>query len=107
MDSKETKLKGISDSRFGAIIFLFRLAGIPFKMKKVSTIYAIYMRTVIFCACTSYLGLFIDVYVYMDDLRRAMTTARILIPITNVMGSYFYCRYVRTLTVTIAASHFE
>jgi len=90
-----------SDRRFGSIILLFRLAGIPFHIKKMSIIYAIYMRTVIICASTSYLGMFVDVYVHRDDLGHAMTTMRVLFPVTNIMWLYTYCRYVRTLTITV------
>jgi hypothetical protein len=91
-----------NDRRFGLIILLFRLAGIPFHIKKMSIIYIIYMTTVIICASTLYLGMFVDVYVHRDDLRRAMKTMRVLIPVTNVMWIYTYCRYVRTLTITVA-----
>jgi len=78
--------------RFGVIILLFRLAGIPFHIKKMSFIYAIYMKTVIVCASTSYLGMFFDVYVHRDNLGRTMTTMRVLIPVTNIMWLYTYCR---------------
>ena len=91
-----------SDRRFGSIIFLFRLAGIPFHIKKMSIIYAVYMRTVIICASTSYLGMSVDVYIHRDDLGRAMTSMRVLITVTNIMWLYTYCRYVRRLTITVA-----
>jgi hypothetical protein len=92
MDSEEPKLKGQSDSGFGSITFLFRLAGIPFKMRKISTIYAIYMTTVIICSCSTYVGMFADLYVHRDDLGHAVTTVRTLTSITNVMWIYLYCR---------------
>jgi len=97
MHGENIKLKTLTDKRFGSIILLFRLAGIPFHKKKISIIYAIYMRTVIICASTTYLALLVDVYVHWNDLGRAMTTMRVLIPVTNVMWIYTYCRYVRTL----------
>ena len=34
---RKTKLKGLSESRFVSMIFLFRMAGIPFKLNKVTT----------------------------------------------------------------------
>ena len=85
MNTGKSKLKGLSNNRLGSMIFLLRMAGIPLKMEKISTMYAIYMRTVIICASTSYLGMCFDVYIHWDDLGRAMTTMRVLIPITNVM----------------------
>jgi len=92
MNRKETKLKGLSDSRFGSMIFLFKMAGIPIQMKKISTIYGVYMITVIICTFSTYIGMFVDVYIHRDDLRLAMTTMRILIPFTNIMWIYSNCR---------------
>ena len=104
MDSEKIILKTQTDRRFGSIISLFRFSGIPFHKKKMSIIYAIYMRTLIICASTTYLGMFFDVYAHWDDLGRAMTTMRSLIPITNFMWIYTYCRYVTTLTIFVTAT---
>ena len=49
MEREETKVKRLSEIRFIRIIFLLRLGGIPLKMKKISTVYVIYMVTVIIC----------------------------------------------------------
>jgi len=92
MDSENIKLKTLKESRFSSIILLFRLAGIPFHIKKMSIVYAVYMKTAIICASSTYLGMFVDVYVHSDDLGRAMTSMRTLIPITNIMWLYTYCR---------------
>ena len=103
MYSENIKLKTLTDRRFGSIILLFRLGGIPFRIQKMSVIYAIYMRTVIICASATCLGMFVDVYVHWDELGHAMTTMRVLLPVTNVMWIYTYCRYVRILTINVTA----
>jgi hypothetical protein len=92
MNRQETKLKGLSDIRFGSMIFVFRMAGIPLKLKQVPTIYAVYMMTMIICSCSTYIGILVDVYIHWDDLGRAMTTMRALIPFTNMMWTFSYCR---------------
>jgi hypothetical protein len=104
MESEDTKIRSLKESRFGSVILLLRLAGIPFQMKTLSTTYAVYMRTVTLCACSTYVGMLADLYVHMDDLRHAMTTMRVLLPVTNIMWSYTYCRYVRT-PATATAGH--
>ena len=76
MSTEETKLNGLLDVRFPSIIFLFRLAGIPVKLKKISSTYIVYMITVIICSCSMFIGMFFDVYVHWGDLGRAMTTMR-------------------------------
>jgi len=92
MKREEPKLKGMSECRFRSIIFLFRLAGVPLKIKKISPIYAMYIVTMILCASTTHIGMCVDVYMHRDDLGRAMTTMRMLIPFTNVMWLFSYCR---------------
>ena len=82
----------MSNSRFGSIIFLVRLAGIPFKMKKMSTLYAIYMITAISCTCTTVIGMFVDVYIHRDDLGHVMKNIRASFTLTNDLWVLFYCR---------------
>jgi hypothetical protein len=92
MSRKEPELKGLSEICFGSTIFLFRMAGIPFQMKKIPTVYAAYMITAIICIFSTFIGMFVDVYLHWDDLGRAMTTMRALIPFTNIMWMFSYCR---------------
>ena len=92
MNTAEIKPKGLSDIRFASIIFLCRLAGIPIKMKKMSTIYAAYMITVIICSSITFIGMFADVNVHWDNLGRAMTSMRMLFTFTNIMWIFSYCR---------------
>ena len=92
MDNEVPEVKGMSNTRFGSIIFLLRLAGIPFNMKKISTLYTIYMITAISCTCTTFVGMFVDVYVHRDDLGHAMTNIRASIGFMNVLWMFFYCR---------------
>jgi hypothetical protein len=91
MYGQETKLKGLSEIRFGSIIVLFRMAGVPLQMKKKSTIYAIYMVTVIVCCFSTSIGMLADVYMHWDELGRAMTTMRALITMMNLMWIFPYC----------------
>jgi hypothetical protein len=92
METEETKVKGQSEIRFSSIIFFLRLAGIPFKMKRISTLYAIYMITVIICTNSTLIGMFVDVYIHRDDLARVMTNLRILTGMTSLVWIYFFCR---------------
>jgi hypothetical protein len=92
MGSENPKIKGLSESRFSSIILLLRLAGIPLKMKKMPTVYAVYMISVIICSCTTYVGMFADVYVHSDDLEHTMTNIRVLVATASVVWIYFACR---------------
>ena len=92
MHRKEQKLKDLSEIRFSSMIFLFRMAGIPLKMKQMPTIYAVYMITVIVCSFSTFVGMFVGAYIHRDDLGRSMTSARVLIPVVNVIWTFSYCR---------------
>jgi hypothetical protein len=92
MEIEGKKIKKQSDNYFNSIIFLFRLAGVPFKMNKISTAYAIYMLTVTFCTCSTIVCFVVDVYENRDDLGHTMTSMRVLIPLMNDMFVYVYCR---------------
>jgi len=92
MEREEIKVKGLSEIRFSWIIFLIRLAGIPFKMKKMSIAYVIYMITVYICTCCMFLGLLVDVYIYRDDLCHVMLNIRSLTGIIAVVWIDFSCR---------------
>jgi len=92
MDNEVPEVKGLSNRRFGLIIFLLRLAGIPFKLKNTPTFYAVYMITAISCTCTTFVGMFADVYVHRNDLGHVMTNIRISIGYTNALWMFFYCR---------------
>ena len=92
MEREEPKEKGLSEIRFRLIIFFLRLAGIPFKMKKMSTVYAIYMITVTVCTCSTFLSMSVDVYVHRDDLGHVTTNIRVLSGIFSLVWIYFSCR---------------
>ena len=92
MEREEPKVKELSEIRFSRIILFLRLAGIPIKMKKMPTLYSIYMITVIVCTCSTFVGMFVDVYLHRDDMRHTMTNIRVLTGITSVVWNYFSCR---------------
>ena len=104
MERKDTQIETLSECRFGSVVLLLRLTGIPLKIKKMSTLYSIYVITVIFCTCTTFLGMIVDVYIHRDDLRHAMTNIRALIATTNSVWMFLYCKYVTILAMTIVAS---
>jgi len=92
MEKKKPKAKELSEIRFSWIILFLRLGGIPFKLKEMSSLYAIYMITVIICTFSTYLGMFVDVYIHRDDFSHVMTNLRVLTGMTIVLWIYFSCR---------------
>ena len=92
METEESKVKVLSEIRFSSLIFFLRLAGFPFKMKKMSTVYAIYMITLTICTCSTVLGLFVNVYIHRDYLGHVMKAIPVLTGMTIILWIYFSCR---------------
>jgi len=92
MEIEGQKVKKHWDNYFNSIVFFFRLAGVPFNMKKISTLYALYMITVTFCTCSTFIGIVASVYVHRDDLGHITTNMRVLMPLMCDMTIYVYCR---------------
>jgi len=92
MEIEGKNIKKQSDNYFNSIIFLFRVAGVPIKINKISTTYATYMLTVVFCTCTTIIGSVVGVYKNRDDLGYIMTSIRVLLAFINDMVIYVYCR---------------
>jgi hypothetical protein len=77
MEIASQKVKRLYDNYFNSVVFFFILAGIPFKMNKISTPYAIYMLTAVFCTCTTIIGFVVGAYEHRDDLGHIMTRMRV------------------------------
>jgi hypothetical protein len=92
MATEGQKLKKQSNNYINSTVFLFRLAGVPFNMNKISTIYALYMITVIFCTGSTFIGMAASVYVHRDDLGHIMTNIRVLMPLACDINIYVHCR---------------
>ena len=92
MEIEGKEMKKQSDNYFNSTIFLFRLAGITFKVKKISTTYAIYMITVVFCTCTTIIGSVVGVYEHRDNLGYIMTSTRVSMMLMGNMVLWVYCR---------------
>jgi len=92
MEKEEPNVTRLSGIRFCWIIFFLRLAGIPFKMKKMPTLYAIYMITATICTYSTYVSMFVDVYIHRDDLVHVMTNLRILIGMSSLLWIHISCR---------------
>ena len=92
MSISKTKLKSLSEIRFGSMIFLFRMAGIPFKMNNLKPLYTIYMVITIVSTYSTFIGVYVQAYKHREDLGSAMTILRALITFTNVMWTFSYCR---------------
>jgi len=60
--SQKNKVNKLWDNYFNSIVLFFRLEGVPIQINKISTLYAIYMLTVISCISSIIIGFIIGVY---------------------------------------------
>ena len=69
----------LHENRFKILLFIFRLFGIPIKLKSVSRINTVYSATNIVCLYFTFVSLFMDTFVHRGDLVYAMKKFRVFI----------------------------
>jgi len=69
----------LHENRFKILLFIFRLGGLPFKLKSGSKINAVYSATLIVCFYITSLCIFMDTFVPGHVLEDAMKKLRSLI----------------------------
>ena len=62
MEIASQKVNKLWDNYFNSVVFFFRLPEVPIQMNKISTLYAIYMLTVISCTSSTIIGFIVGVY---------------------------------------------
>jgi len=67
------------ESRFKILLFIFRLSGLPIKLKTVSRIYTVYSATILVCFYVTTLCLFMDTFVHRHQLDYAMKKLRVFL----------------------------
>jgi hypothetical protein len=69
----------LHESRFKIFLFIFRLGGLPLKLKRVSEINTVYNATIIACFYVTSVSLFMDTFVHRHQLEYAMKKLRVFI----------------------------
>ena len=69
----------LHESRFKILLFIFRLGGLPIKLKSVSRINTVYNATMIACFYITSVCLFMDTFVHRHQLEYAMKKLRVFI----------------------------
>ena len=72
----------LHESRFKILLFVFRLGGLPIKLKSVSRTNTVYSSTIIVCFYITFVSLFMDVFVQRGQLVYAMKKLRMFIGLT-------------------------
>jgi hypothetical protein len=67
----------LHESRFKILLFIFRLGGLPLKLKSVSRIYTVYSATIIVCFYFTFVSLSMDIFVHREQLVYAMKKLRV------------------------------
>jgi energy-converting hydrogenase Eha subunit F len=74
-----TGCNNLHESRFKILFFIFRLAGLPIKLKPVSRIQTVYSATIIVCNYVTTVSVFMDTFVQTRNLEDVMKKLRLLI----------------------------
>jgi hypothetical protein len=90
----------LSQRRFGTILLLFKLAGIPLNTHSVSGARSVYSVTTAACHYFTCVSCFMDVYVNRNDFEELVKSIRLCLSMTFVTVLDIFFRYLK-LTSTL------
>jgi hypothetical protein len=93
--SDEVQESGLSQRRFGTILLLFKLAGIPLNTHSVSKIQSVYNVTTAVCHYSTCVSCYMDVYVNRNNLEELVKSIRLCLSMTFVTVLDIFFRYLK------------
>jgi hypothetical protein len=87
---------GLARSRFGTILFIFRLAGIPLNTQSVSPVRSAYNTAIVLCFYITCLSCLMDILVNNNNLEELMKTIRVFFPMILDILIHIFFRYVKS-----------
>jgi hypothetical protein len=84
--------KGLFESRFKVLLFLYRMAGIPLNVKSVSKLNAVYNVSIIVCFYITNICVGMDTFVHRHQLALAMKSFRVFVGMLMVQWLHFSVR---------------
>jgi hypothetical protein len=101
MDTDISHAKDLSERRFRTLFFVLRLGGVPFNMKNVSIVHAIYNGVLVVCFCVTYFSVIMGFTVRNQNLEETMNNVRTVYGFGLVTWMYFSVRYVSSQTIVM------
>jgi hypothetical protein len=92
---------GLSQRRFGTILFLFKLAGIPLGSYSVSRVRNVYNATLALCHYFTYVSCVMDVYVNRSNLEELVKSIRLCLSMTFVTTLDLFFRYLTVISTPL------
>jgi hypothetical protein len=93
MKSDKLQESDLSQRRFGTILLLFKLAGIP--LNSVSRVQSVYNITSAVCYYVTCVSCFMDLYVNRNNFEELMKSIGLCLSITFVMVIDIFFRYLK------------
>jgi hypothetical protein len=90
---------GVSRRRFGTILFLFKLAGLPLGSHSAPRAQSAYNMTIAFCHYFTYVSCVMDVYVNRSNLEELVKSIRLWLSMTFVTALDLFFRYLTLRSV--------
>jgi hypothetical protein len=95
--TKSDKLQesDLSQRRFGTIMLLFKLAGIPLNTHSVSRVQSVYNITSAVCYYVTCVSCFMDLYVNRNNLEDLMRSIRLCLSMIIITMIHTFFRYLK------------
>jgi hypothetical protein len=91
MNAGKIRAKGVSENRFGKLLFTLRLAGIPLNMHSIPTLQNAYNVIIAVSFYITYFSGFMD-FLVSTDLKELMKSSRVIFGMGVVMWQHFFLR---------------
>jgi hypothetical protein len=93
MKKKGPHGSGLAHSRFGTVLFIFKLAGIPLSTQTISPVRSAYNIIIVVCYYITCVSCSMDLLVNKDNLEELMKSIRVFIPMIFVTLLHMFFRY--------------
>jgi hypothetical protein len=85
----------LSQRRFGTILLLFKLAGIPLDTHSVSRVQSVYNIIAVACHYVTVVSCFMDIYVNRNNFEQFIKSIRLCLAMIIVTVTDIFFRYVK------------
>jgi hypothetical protein len=99
--SDEVQESDRSERRFGTILLLFKMAGIPLDTHSVSRVQSVYNITTAACHYVTVVSCFMDVYVNRNNFEELVKSIRLCLSMTFVTVIDTFFRYLKLISTLL------
>jgi hypothetical protein len=103
--SDEVQGSDRSQRRFGTILLLFKMAGIPLDTHSVSRVQSVYNITSAACHYVTAVSCLMDVYINRNNFEELVKSIRLCLSVTFIIAIDIFFRYLKLISTLLSYVH--